>query len=148
MLQLFGVVAVFLLTSLLVLSWQPASAPGSFRGLIRVDLHGNTFWECSQAEPWGLSGETRSVTEAYETLVGDRVSMDGDPKDWIYVEVEGHLSESGRYGPWGMYDRELRISETKRVQPNFQTTCHDKHDFSKPARPKYDSVVHDPVMQR
>lgn len=92
-------------------------------------------FEVSGFDPCGerWSGESWWVMADSAARAGLRASLDEvregrGPGDYvtIFVEVRGAVTDTGRYGHVGAYDRRLRVTELLSARPADSAACPDR----------------------
>lgn len=83
-----------------------------YRGRFAQGFEMSSFVPCDGEEDWWAVGNLQPITR--------EAPYDYSP---VYVEVTGAVTEPGRYGHLGAYDRELNIREVRLVQREVPDAC-------------------------
>ena len=101
------------------------SAQELIKGMYVSSFERSDFRPCGVDEHWWLSGDAYSEIEKF--ILKHKLRKTEDdwyPNSPVYIEVHGTMSESGKWGHLGTYQREL--SATKLVVIKADGDCAGK----------------------
>ena len=80
-------------------------------GVYASGFEASILYPCSEPEAkWWLTTDTE-FAEQYHTLRGDDMDSWSVPGAYVFVRVNGQLTETGEYGHLGAYEREFIVTE-------------------------------------
>lgn len=106
-----------------------------FSGIGGFGREAQAFLPCGLSQEWWLEFDTRSPELDRALAEQEKVELSSRLKEcdrktglfgcdkWVYLELDGALSEPGRYGHMGWYSRELRVTRVLQVTRDVPTTC-------------------------
>jgi hypothetical protein len=100
---------------------------GLYRGIWYLDFERSEFVSCGHGDfaRWWFNAESEGPYTAYQgaTGISDLESAASLPP--VYVEVDANLSPAGNYGHFGMFERELVVSEVVTISLDIPEFCTD-----------------------
>lgn len=84
----------------------------NYAGVYRAGFETQAFWPADGAGPYWVEGDAKAL-DALDAAV--KRANGGSPWGGVRVELEGELSQPGKFGHLNAYERKLRVLKVKAV---------------------------------
>jgi len=99
---------------------------GKYRGFLTWGREEGAFIPCDCDDIWWVKYNKGAVGQVHAARRNSGCyEAFGNPAcdEWIYAELSGDVSPTGRYGHMGWYHRELRVDQIDRLSQGVPSTC-------------------------
>lgn len=120
--------AVYSAVALLLVAASPACAQElpAYQGHYTTGFETSSFRPCAaehEDERWWLAADSASWAELTDGVYGPRKEEAGWAFGRAFVRVRGKITETGRYGHMGGYDREIHVTDVLLVASPDSVGC-------------------------